>query len=534
MSFLFVLSFGLFLPSVHAEDELSTLLNEQQLVADENLPTTSLVIEATNGQILWEENANQAIDPGYLTHLMTLYLTYDALHKEDITWQSTITANETYQALSQIQYVPNNTIFAGATYTLEDLIKLVSFPTSTAASYLLAELVTPDLDAFVAKMNETAQQLGLTQTTFYSPSGLAPTSLQDNPTLVALAPQQSNKSTPKDLALLAFHFVNQFSEVFDMTKQTDVVVQGSLMTQESFTNRNPFLFGQSNAIKGANGLLMDYSNLQQTSGLFTVSQGDMTVISLLLGADDTFTLESSLSPLTVAGDALLNHVFEQYEYRVLADTSEQTINRTNFYLENDFGTVLPKTADATLEIKEGRLYLTNHLPLVSNSLPEIAVPYKKNSSKIEEKVKGNSLLSHLIQFFEITQLTILALGMVMIGFLIFLMSFFIPKSAKQQDTHKLVKKDSDLETFEAVPLVSEHQTLIADEELHETNAPIDNSNPVVETSEALDEKVPQTRAQRHKTNEIATVRWPFRQVTFYGGLSFIVIGIISLIVQALT
>lgn len=535
-SFLFLLSFGLFLPSVHAEDDLRTLLNGQQLVAEENLPTASLVIEATNGQILWEENANQTIDPGYLTHLMTLYLTYDALHKETITWESTITANETHQALSQIQYVPNNTIFAGAAYTLEDLIKLVSFPTSTAASYLLAELITPNLDDFVTQMNATAQQLGLKQTTFYSPSGLIPTSLQENPALIDLTPQQANQSTPKDLALLAFHLVNKFPEVFDITKQTDVVVQGSLMTQENFTNRNPFLFGQPNAIKGANGLLLDYSNLQHTNGLFTVTQGDMTVISLLLGANDTFTMESQLSPMTIAGEALLNHVFEQYEYRVLAEKGEQTLNRTTFYLENDFGTVLPKTADATLELKEGRLYLTNNLPLISDSLPEIAVPYSKNSSKIEEKVKNNSFLNQLIQFFEITQLTILALGTMMIGFLFFLMSFFIPKSAKQQKkqfANDSDEDDLDAETFEAVPLVSEHQAPIDEETLEETIEPIDESEAVIETNETPDEAVQPTRAERHQSTHVATSRWPFRQITFYGGLGLLVIGVISLIVQYL-
>lgn len=534
-SFLFMLSFGLFSPNVHAEDDLRTLLNGQQLVAEENLPTTSLVIEATNGQILWEDNTNQTIDPGYLTHLMTLYLTYDALHKEEITWQSTITANETHQALSQLQYLPNNTIFAGATYTLEDLIKLVSFPTSTAASYLLAELITPNLDDFVIKMNETAQQLGLKQTTFYSPSGLTPTSLQENPALIDLTPQQANQSTAKDLALLTFHFVNKFPEVFDITKQTEVVVQGSLITQESFTNRNPFLFGQPNAIKGANGLLMDYSNLQHTSGLFTVTQGDMTVISLLMGANDTFTMENQLSPMTIAGEALLNHVFEQYEYRVLAEKGEQTLNRTTFYLENDFGTVLPKTADATLELKEGRLYLTNNLPLISDSLPEIAVPYSKNSSKIEEKVKNNSFLNSIIQFFEITQLTILALGTMMIGFLFFLMSFFIPKSSPQKNNqiaNELDENDLDLETFEAVPLVSEHQAPTDEEMLEEAIEPSDESEPVIEMSETLEEEAQPTRSERHQTNEITTSRWPFHQITFYGGLVLVAIGVISLIVQS--
>lgn len=537
---LFALSFGILTPTVQAEDNLATLLDEQQLVAADNLPTTSLVIEAKHGQILWEENTDRVLDPGYLTHLMTLYLTYDALHKEDITWQSTITANDTHQALSQIQSLPNNTIFAGTTYTLEDLIKLVSIPTATAASYLLAELIEPDLNAFVTKMNTTAQQLGMKQTHFYSPSGLTPESLQSYDTIATLSPEKSNQSTPKDLALLAFHLINQFPEVIDITKQTEVVVQGSLVTQETFDNRNPFLFGQSNAIKGANGLLMDYSNLAQANSVFTATQGDMTVISLILGANETFTVESSLSPTTIAGEALLNRSFENYEYRILADPGQQSINRTTFYLENDFSSVLPKTADATLETKEGRLYFTNHLPLVSDTLPEIAIPYSKNASNVEEQVKDNSFLSFIIQAFEITQLTILASGTIIIGLLIFIMSFFIPKKRIQKDNEDVdseVLINEDLESFEALPVVSEHTTDTLEEaavltEEDETALQIDEETNLVEES-IIEEESISSRSKRHTTTPTDTPKWPFHQITFYGGLGFIAIGVMSLIIQSI-
>lgn len=541
-SLFFALSFALFPATVQAEDDLTTLTNGQQIVAEENLPTTSLVIEAQHGQILWEENADLTIDPGYLTHLMTLYLTYEALQKEEITWKSTITATETHQTLSQIQYVPNNNIFAGATYSLEDLIKLVSLPTSTTASYLLAELVAGDIDAFVVKMNDMAQRIGMKQTTFYSPSGLTPESLQTYDTLTALVPEQSNQSTPKDLALLAFQLVNKFPELLDVTKQTDVVVQGSLVTQENFYNRNPFLFGQPNAIKGANGLLMDYSNLQQTNAIFTVKQNDMTVISLLIGANEEATLESTTSPMTIAGEALINHTFDTYEYRVIANKGEQVINRTTFYLENDFGSVLPKTTDAILETKEGRLYLTNSLPLISDSLPEVAVPYSKQTTTIEEKVKNSGFVSFIMSAFEITKLTILALGTIVIGFLFFLMSFFIPKKTNvgendPNEGNEIEESPQDLNAFESIPLVSEHNDDLNEEEDTEETLELDEDEielgpiEVIDEATVEEEEIFQSRSDRHQTSETKPFKWPFRRVTFYGGLALMIAGVISLVVQ---
>lgn len=81
-SFLFLGFFAFSLPSVYAEDHLNDLLIEkQQGLPREVLPTSSLVIDGQNGQILWEEQSETSIDPGFLTNLMTLYLTYEALEK---------------------------------------------------------------------------------------------------------------------------------------------------------------------------------------------------------------------------------------------------------------------------------------------------------------------------------------------------------------------------------------------------------------------------------------------------------------------
>lgn len=480
-SLFLVFSFIFFQSSAHADDQLTTLLNGQQLVANENLPTTSLVIEAIHGQILWEENADQTIDPGYFTHLMTLYLAYEALHQDKISWNSTITATDFHQQISLMQYVPYSNIFVDATYPLEDLIKLVSFPTSTAASYLLAEMVTPDLNAFVTKMNETAQRLGMKQTQFYSPSGLTTTSIQPDSTLSSLIPENNNQSTPKDLALLAFHLINDFPEILDITQQPDVVVQGALVSQESFHNRNPFLFEQKNAIKGANGLMMDASNSQQTNGIFTVTQNGMTVISMLFGANEAFTTQGITSPMTIAGENLLKHIFDTYEYRVVAEKGDQSINQTLFHLKEDFGGVLPIKDDATLELSNDKLRLANHLPLVSDTLPEIATDYSKNAAKIEETVKGTRFLNVIVQSVEITQLTILSVGAIIIGFLFFLMSFFIPQC---------VKGEVKLENSRA--------------------------------------------ARRKQLEEMEpTITRPFKKITFYSGILLVIAGVVSLIVQYL-
>ena len=94
---------------------------------------------------------------------------------------------------------------------------------------------------------------------------------------------------------------------------------------------------------------------------------------------------------------------------------------------------------------------------------------------------------------EITQLTIFAIGIILIGILIFIMSFFIPK--KETEAFPEEEYFFDFETNEEV--------------------------------------IPSrtTRLQQDKRSMWHTL--PYRQITFYSGLSFTLLGIVLLIVQYL-
>src|SRR5699024_11812133 len=97
-------------------------------------------------------------------------------------------------------------------------------------------------------------------------------------------------------------------------------------------------------------------------------------------------------------------------------------------------------------------------------------PYSKQTTTIEEKVKNSGFVSFIMSAFEITKLTILALGTIVIGFLFFLMSFFIPKKTSAEEIDGLEETDTetetaqDLEAFESIPLVSEHNDDLNEEE----------------------------------------------------------------------
>ena len=78
----------------------------------------------------------------------------------------------------------------GDVLTAQDLLEALLLPSGADAAYSLANAYGPGLDAFVARMNATAAQMGMRDTHFTSPDGLP------YPT------ETSTYSTPSDLLML--------------------------------------------------------------------------------------------------------------------------------------------------------------------------------------------------------------------------------------------------------------------------------------------------------------------------------------------
>ena len=135
--------------------------------------------------------------------------------------------------------------------------------------------------------------------------------------------------------------------------------------------------------------------------------------------------------------------------------------------------------------------------------------------------------------FEITKLTILALGTIVIGFLFFLMSFFIPKKTSVGKIDELEMEEEttqDLEGFESIPLVSEHNDTLETLEIDEDEIEVEPIE-VIDEPTIEEEEIFPSRAERHQANGTKAFKWPFRRITFYGGLALMIAGVISLVVQ---
>jgi D-alanyl-D-alanine endopeptidase (penicillin-binding protein 7) len=125
----------------------------------------AIVFNPENGQVLWEENAQDKRSIASITKVMTaLVFLEDA---PDLSQEITIQRSDVYAASTTY-------LRANERVTLDNLLHLTLIASDNAAARALARVSHGGAAAFVERMNEKALELGLESTTFADPSGLNP------------------------------------------------------------------------------------------------------------------------------------------------------------------------------------------------------------------------------------------------------------------------------------------------------------------------------------------------------------------------
>ena len=112
----------------------------------------SLLMEASTGKILAQQNSDTALPPASVTKVMTLLLIYDAVHNGKVKWTDNVTVSEHAASMggSQIFLEPNEV------QTVEVLTKSIAIASANDAAVAMAEFIGGSEDAFVELMNQKA------------------------------------------------------------------------------------------------------------------------------------------------------------------------------------------------------------------------------------------------------------------------------------------------------------------------------------------------------------------------------------------
>lgn len=422
----FLIVLGLGHTPVLADDLLDKAQQAGYQLTETDLPETGIVIEATNGQIIWEKKAEQMIDASDLSNLMTIYLTLEAIEDGTLKMDTKITATANHEAISALE-MKNTAISSGVEYTVKELLQLALVPSSNVASVMLSNLQDEQDATFVTKMNDKAKELGMTQTTFNTASGTPAIQFEGYYQPDGFDLYAGNQTTAKDLATLAYHLLQKFPDILDLAKAETFTILPNSLYEETIKNDNESLPKGTYSLKGVDGLKIGTSESGYQS-IVTARQDGLRVITVLTGVGDAWNPETKPAIFQLS-NTLVQDVFKHYEYTEILAAGEQTINDKTLQVEKDFYAVTKKDTDASFVATDGTIEWMNHLPLVADTVAPVTMSYKPLE---ETSLNTHPFLVSLINAVEITKLTILSVGLVFLGIIFIVMSLFIPQISKEE------------------------------------------------------------------------------------------------------
>ncbi|MBR3705169.1 MAG: D-alanyl-D-alanine carboxypeptidase [Oscillospiraceae bacterium] len=160
---------------------------------------SAVLIEQSSGRVLYENNADEERLIASITKIMTALV---AIEHGELREVYTVTAHDMAEGSSMYLQV-------GDQLTLEELLYGLMLVSGNDAALAVAHCVSGEVEDFVKLMNETAQALGMTHSSFANPNGLD---------------AEGHYSSARDMARLTAHALE--NEVFRRIVSTDHITIG--------------------------------------------------------------------------------------------------------------------------------------------------------------------------------------------------------------------------------------------------------------------------------------------------------------------
>lgn len=268
---------------------------------------SAILIDADNGFILYEKNADKVIPPASLTKLVVMYVAMKDVAAGKIALSDIVPLPP--QAWAVNAPIGSSLMFLGEgqRVTLEELLRGMAVVSGNDAAVAVACYISGSTVEFVKRMNAEIAVLGLTQTSFVEPTGYS----------------EENKTTARELAAFCrvylekfpqtielFHNVRKFTYPQEHNLPVNYVqkniMAGTLPVEQEPTNQ------VLTKIQGADGLKTGFINESGYNLALTVNRDGTRFISVTLGGIGTNKNEGNYYRL-VDSEQLMEWAFSTFK-----------------------------------------------------------------------------------------------------------------------------------------------------------------------------------------------------------------------------
>ena len=262
---------------------------------------SAILMEASTGRVLYEQNGDEALPPASVTKIMTLLLVMEAVDTGKIRLTDMVSTSERAASMGGSQIF----LEVGETMTVEDMLKSVIIASANDAACALAEFVSGSETAFVKAMNDRAAELGMKNTTFENTNGLDDTAT-------------NHLTSARDIAIMSRELIKH-----------EKILEYSSIWMDTVRNG---LFGLTNTnrlvrfYRGCTGLKTGSTSKAGFCVSATAERDGLSLICVIMGADsgdERNKAAASLLDWGFANYGVYNHTPKELEeLKVLGGKSD--------------------------------------------------------------------------------------------------------------------------------------------------------------------------------------------------------------------
>ncbi len=239
----------------------------------------AILIERETGQIIYEKDSLQRRSPASVTKVMTLLIVMDEIASGALSLDDKVSVSARAASMGGSQIW----LKEGETMSVHDMIKCITVVSANDCCVAMAEHIAGTEEAFVARMNERAAELGCENTNFTCCSGLLES--------------DDHYSCAYDLALISrelmgYELIRKYTTIW-----TDSVRGGEF----ALSNTNKLI----RYYEGATGLKTGFTSKAMYCLAASAERAGTEYIAVVLGAQTSAQRFESAK-------ALLNYAFSNY------------------------------------------------------------------------------------------------------------------------------------------------------------------------------------------------------------------------------
>jgi D-alanyl-D-alanine carboxypeptidase len=219
-------------------------------------PYAAVVMDARTGEIYHSRNADTRLHPASLTKMMTLYIAFQAIDRNEISLDTyvTVSANAAAEPASKLW------LKKGQRIKLRYLIRAASIKSANDAATAIGEAISGTEAAFGKRMTRTARALGMDRTTFKNAHGLT---------------RSGHLSTARDMTILGRHMIYDYPQYYNLFSRRSANARVATVRN---TNRRLL-----NSYRGADGIKTGYTRAAGSNLVASAERGGERIIATMFG-----------------------------------------------------------------------------------------------------------------------------------------------------------------------------------------------------------------------------------------------------------